>query len=87
MTESLREGRPHDGVTGEQQPSTQQAQGDSELHTHSKQGRSPCVQSLLEKCSSVAPADIPLIQEPIGKRGQLIQRNIDPCSFISFYPL
>lgn len=33
MSESLREERPHDGITGEQQTSTQQAQGDVELHT------------------------------------------------------
>lgn len=36
MTESLGEGCPHDGITGEQQTSRQQAQGDMQLQSHSK---------------------------------------------------
>lgn len=33
MSESLGEGGPHDGITGEQQASTKQPQGDVELQT------------------------------------------------------
>lgn len=43
MAESLREGRPHDGVTGEQQASTQEAQGDVELHTQTMGKNTLCL--------------------------------------------
>lgn len=52
VSESLREGRPHDGVTCQQQTSTQQAQRDVELHTKTK-GKSP-VWSLCNQFSLVS---------------------------------